>query len=169
MEWRAATAAWGRSAPADFTRRLRNLGSHTVTATSVALTTYSVNASVSVINAPTGTVSVLTYHNDDVRDGANLSETVLNTSNINQSQFGKLFALQVDAQVYAQPLYRAEPEHWRSPSQRGVRCHGKRHGVCLRRRWSLRFATVEAASRNSHSGKRLRKESSRCWESPRPR
>ncbi len=82
-----------------------NVGSHTVSATSSALTTYSVNASVSVINAPTGTVSVLTYHNDDVRDGANLSETVLNTSNINQAQFGKLFALQVDAQVYAQPLY----------------------------------------------------------------
>lgn len=82
-----------------------NVGSHTVSATSSALTSYSVNASVSVINAPTGTVSVLTYHNDDVRDGANLSETALNTSNINQAQFGKLFALHVDAQIYAQPLY----------------------------------------------------------------
>ena len=82
-----------------------HVGSHLVSATSSALTTYSVNASVSVINAPTGTVSVLTYHNDDVRDGANLSETALNTSNINQAQFGKLFALQVDAQIYAQPLY----------------------------------------------------------------
>lgn len=82
-----------------------NLGSHTVTATSVALTTYSVNASVSIINAPNGTVSMLTFHNDDVRDGANLNETVLNTSNVNSQQFGKLFALPVDAQVYAQPLY----------------------------------------------------------------
>ncbi len=83
----------------------RSLGSHTVTATSSALSTYSVHASVSVVDPPAGTMSVLTYHNDDVRDGANVSETVLNTSNVNQRQFGKLFTLPVDAQVYAQPLY----------------------------------------------------------------
>ena len=82
-----------------------NVGSHTVTATSSALPSYSVNASVSVVNAPAGTVSVLTYHNDDVRDGANLNETVLNSSNVNSHQFGQVAALQVDAQVYAQPLY----------------------------------------------------------------
>ena len=69
------------TAPAD-------TGSHTVTATSVALPTYSVNASVSVMNAPNGTVSVLTFHNDDVRDGANLNETTLNTTNVNSQQFG---------------------------------------------------------------------------------
>ncbi len=65
------------TAPADH-------GSHTVTATSVALPTYSVNASASVVNAPNGTVSVLTYHNDDVRDGANLNET---TSQHHECQF----------------------------------------------------------------------------------
>ncbi len=81
------------------------LGSRTVTATSSALPTYSVNASVSIINAPNGSVSMLTFHNDDVRDGANLAETTLNTSNVNSQQFGKLFALPVDAQMYAQPLY----------------------------------------------------------------
>ena len=86
------------TAPAD-------TGSHTVTATSVALPTYSVNASASVVNAPNGTVSVLTYHNDDVRDGANLNETTLNTTNVNSQQFGKLFSFPVDGQVYAQPLY----------------------------------------------------------------
>ncbi len=82
-----------------------NPGSHTVTATSVALTTYSASAAVSVVNPPAGTVSLLTFHNDDVRDGANLNETVLNTSNVNTNQFGKLAAMLVDAQVYAQPLY----------------------------------------------------------------
>ncbi len=82
-----------------------NVGSHTVTATSSALPSYSVNASVSVVNAPAGTVSVLAYHNDDVRDGANLSESVLNSSNVNSHQFGQVAALRVDAQVYAQPLY----------------------------------------------------------------
>ncbi|MGC2108645.1 MAG: hypothetical protein WA655_03965 [Candidatus Korobacteraceae bacterium] len=82
-----------------------NLGSHTVTVTSTAVPTYGVNAAVSIVNAPQGVVSMVTFHNDDVRDGVNLNETVLNTSNVNSGQFGKLFALPVDAQVYAQPLY----------------------------------------------------------------
>ncbi len=81
-----------------------NRGMHTVTATSNALPTYSASAAVTVTTLM-GTVSMLTYHNDDVRDGANLNETVLNTSNVNSDQFGKLEALQVDGQVYAQPLY----------------------------------------------------------------
>ena len=80
-------------------------GSHTVSAASVALPTYSVNAAVSVINAPQGSASMLTYHNDDVRDGVNNTESTLNTDNVNTQQFGKLDALQVDGQVYAQPLY----------------------------------------------------------------
>lgn len=80
-------------------------GSHTVTAISSALPTYSVNASVTVTGAPPGTVSILTYHNDDVRDGVNQNETTLNLSNVNPQQFGKLTALSVDGQIYAQPLY----------------------------------------------------------------
>ncbi|HZP25399.1 MAG TPA: hypothetical protein VFB04_18300 [Terriglobales bacterium] len=81
------------------------LGVHTVMATSSALPSYTVNASVAVTEAPPGTVSVLTYRNDDARDGANLNETILNPSNVNSGQFGKLLALPVDGQVYAQPLY----------------------------------------------------------------
>lgn len=80
-------------------------GVHTVTATSSALPNYSVNASVTVTEAPPGTVSVLTYRNDDVRDGANMNESTLNLSNVNSGQFGKLMALPVDGQIYAQPLY----------------------------------------------------------------
>jgi hypothetical protein len=49
-------------------------------------------------------VNVLTQHNDNTRAGFNSHETVLTTSNVNASQFGKLFSLNVDDQVYAQPL-----------------------------------------------------------------
>src|SRR5215472_15779881 len=48
---------------------------------------------------------VLTQHNDNSRSGQNTNEKILTTSNVNVSQFGKLFALPVTGQVYAQPLY----------------------------------------------------------------
>jgi hypothetical protein len=50
-------------------------------------------------------VSVTTYHYDNLRTGQNIAESLLTPSNVNTSQFGKLFSQSVDGQVYAQPLY----------------------------------------------------------------
>src|SRR5579883_2909135 len=50
-------------------------------------------------------VSVLTQHNDNFRTGTNLSETILNTSDVNVKSFGKLFARSTDGTLSAQVLY----------------------------------------------------------------
>jgi len=49
-------------------------------------------------------VAVLTQHNDNTRSGWNDSETALTTGNVNVQQFGAVFRLSVDDQVFAQPL-----------------------------------------------------------------
>jgi len=50
---------------------------------------------------------VLSYHNDSQSTGQNLTETILNPSNVAASNFGQRFITSVDGQVYAQPLYKA--------------------------------------------------------------
>src|SRR5579862_2225234 len=48
---------------------------------------------------------VLTQHNDSSRTGQNLQETTLNTTNVNVTDFGKLFSVPVSGNIFAQPLY----------------------------------------------------------------
>src|SRR6202041_1012364 len=61
-------------------------------------------ATLALTVAAAGT-SVTTYHNDNVRDGWNSSETVLTPQTVNATAFGKLRELTVDGKVDAQPLY----------------------------------------------------------------
>jgi hypothetical protein len=48
---------------------------------------------------------VTTSQYDNARTGANVNETTLTPQNVNAARFGKLFALQADGDIYAQPLY----------------------------------------------------------------
>jgi Bacterial Ig-like domain (group 2)/PQQ-like domain len=75
-------------------------GQHTITAT---VESASAQSTLTVLNQARG--AVLTYHNDDARDGTFTEETTLTPSVVNSSQFGKLFSYPVDGQIYAQPLY----------------------------------------------------------------
>ncbi|MBZ5617020.1 MAG: hypothetical protein LAO23_23735 [Acidobacteriia bacterium] len=52
-----------------------------------------------------GQRSVLTWHYDNMRKGANLQETILNPSNVVWTQFGKLFAQPVDGAIVGEALY----------------------------------------------------------------
>jgi hypothetical protein len=55
-------------------------------------------------SAQQGSVSVTTYHYDNLRTGWNSKETVLTTSNVNAHTFGVLHQVTLDDQVDAQPL-----------------------------------------------------------------
>jgi len=57
------------------------------------------------LSAASAQVDVLTANYDNNRTNANLNEEVLNIIDVNVNQFGWLYTLPVDGQVYAQPLY----------------------------------------------------------------
>jgi hypothetical protein len=62
-------------------------------------------AIVCVCTFPAYAQNVLTYHNNNVRNGFNEYETILTLANVNAATFGKLFTIPVDGLVDAQPLY----------------------------------------------------------------
>ena len=57
------------------------------------------------VKGPPSPPSIITQRYDNARSGQNLSEVILNTSNVGPATFGKLFTRAVDDEVYAQPLY----------------------------------------------------------------
>ena len=57
------------------------------------------------LTSPSAGVAVLMHKNDLAGDGANLNEVTLTPANVNAKNFGRKYALPVDGQIYAQPLY----------------------------------------------------------------
>jgi hypothetical protein len=55
--------------------------------------------------SPLRAQNVLTWHNDNARDGQNIKETTLTTSNVNSTKFGKKVTLSLDGEPFTQPLY----------------------------------------------------------------
>src|SRR5207253_10462091 len=53
----------------------------------------------------TNFAGIFTYHYDSTRLGANTQEIALTPSNVNSSQFRRLFSIKVDGWLHAQPLY----------------------------------------------------------------
>ena len=74
------------------------VGTHTISATA-GTTTASVTVYVS------NDAGTFTFHNDNMRDGENLNETVLTPANVNSTSFGKLFSYPLDGLTFASPLY----------------------------------------------------------------
>jgi len=59
---------------------------------------------VCAVGSAVAQTNVVTWHNDNARDGLNSSETILNQSNVNATHFGKICSVTVNGQIYAQPL-----------------------------------------------------------------
>jgi len=54
---------------------------------------------------PSALTNVLTFHNDVMRTGQNLNESVLTPANVNSASFGRVGFLKVRGKVDAEPLY----------------------------------------------------------------
>ena len=81
-------------------------GSYTLVASNSLGVTNSLPAVLTVLPAPNpSALNVLTYHNDNTRQGANTNEVLLTLANVDASTFGRLITYPTDGYIYAQPLY----------------------------------------------------------------
>lgn len=67
--------------------------------------TFSLSQSRSAHAAAPDNTAVENYKYNNGHTGLDANETILNTSNVNQTTFGKKLSYPVDGQIYAQPLY----------------------------------------------------------------
>ncbi len=88
-------------------------GNHTITASSGG---DSGTATIAV----TDLAGVVTYHNNQARDGVNFKEFALSASTVTTATFGKLFSCAVDGAIYTQPLW-----------LKGLSIAGNTHNVIL--------------------------------------
>ncbi len=98
----------GQTAPSLTLPNLRDsdAGIYRVVAANVFGTNASQSASLAVRPLPNGVVpNVITFHNDNTRDGASTNEFLLTPANVNVNTFGRLFSYALDGYVYAEPLY----------------------------------------------------------------
>ncbi len=61
--------------------------------------------SITVIALSAAAAQMITSQMDNARTGAYLGETTLTPRNVNAQQFGRIFTLKVDGDIYAQPLF----------------------------------------------------------------
>lgn len=81
-------------------------GIYTLLASNALGTNLSASIALMVLPSPNPAgLNVLTYHNDNMRSGANTNEVLLTPANVNVSTFGRLITYPVDGYIYAQPLY----------------------------------------------------------------
>jgi hypothetical protein len=81
---------------------MKRLGHH---ATPYVLFLFNIIAGWAGTPHASGQAQITTSQYNNARTGADLNETTLNPRNVNSRTFGKLFALPVNGDVYAQPLY----------------------------------------------------------------
>jgi mono/diheme cytochrome c family protein len=81
-------------------------GTYTLLASNALGTNLSTPVTLTVLPPPNpSALNVLTYHNDNTRQGANTNEVLLTLANVNVSTFGRLITYSVDGYIYTQPLY----------------------------------------------------------------
>jgi hypothetical protein len=108
-QWQNGTTAVAGATSSSYTTpttATADNGSQFTVAVSNSAGSITSNAAMLTVNpAVASTTDTLTYHNDIARTGQNLNESILTTSNVTSSKFGKIGLFPVDGLVDAQPLY----------------------------------------------------------------